>query len=81
MRMEDPQVEDRVKAIMADIFMVEASSIGPSTSMHTLERWDSLAQINLIAALEEEFAVRFEVEEFELMTNFPEVIGILSEKL
>jgi len=74
-------MEERVRAIMADIFMMDASSIGDDASMNTIERWDSLAQIDLIAALEEEFGVRFEVEEFELMTSFGEVITTLSAKL
>ena len=74
-------MEDRVKAIMADIFTVDVSQIGAHTSMETLEAWDSLAQIDLVAALEEEFDIVFEVEDFELMTDFPLVMETLSEKL
>jgi acyl carrier protein len=66
---------------MADIFMMDVSSIGQDASMNTIAKWDSLAQIDLIAALEEEFGVRFEVEEFELMTSLSDVIDTLSAKL
>ena len=74
-------MEDRVKAIMADIFMIENSKISAQTNMDNLAQWDSLAQIDLIAALEEEFGVMFEVEDFELMTDFPTVVETLSEKM
>jgi acyl carrier protein len=74
-------MEERVKAIMADIFMLEASQIGDHSSMDTLEQWDSLAQIDLITALEEEFAVKFEVDEFELMRNYSQVVETLMGKL
>lgn len=74
-------MEERIKAIMADIFMVSPSEIGTKTSMESLEQWDSLAQINLVAALEEEFGVMFEVEDFELMTNFESVLETLTEKI
>jgi acyl carrier protein len=74
-------VEERVKAIMADIFMVDEAAIGSSASMDTIAQWDSLAQINLIAALEEEFGVAFEVEEFETMTSLSDVLETLSAKL
>jgi acyl carrier protein len=74
-------VEDRVKAIMADIFMIDAAQIGEGASMQTIEQWDSLAQIDLIAALEEEFGVTFEVEEFQTMTTFADVVETLAGKL
>jgi acyl carrier protein len=74
-------VEERVKAIMADILMLDVAQIGDNASMKTLEQWDSLAQMDIIAALEEEFAVTFEVEEFQTMTNFAEIIETLTGKL
>ena len=74
-------MEERVKAIMADILSIEESAIHDQSSMDTIERWDSLAQIDVITALEEEFGVTFEVEEFQTMTNFSDIIDILSEKV
>jgi acyl carrier protein len=74
-------VEERVKAIMADIFLVDPSEIRSDTSMENLPQWDSLAQIDLIAALEEEFRVTFQVEDFERMTEFKLVIESLASKV
>lgn len=74
-------MQDRVKAIMADIFRVDAAMINENASMDSIERWDSLAQIDLVAALEEEFDVTFEVEEFEKMTTFPAVLRALDERI
>ena len=74
-------MEERVKAIMADILLIEGSAINDQSSMDTIERWDSLAQIDVITALEEEFGVTFEVEEFQTMTSFSDIIDILSEKV
>lgn len=74
-------MEERVKAIMADIFMIDPSEIRRGTSMENLPQWDSLAQIDLIAALEEEFGVTFEVEDFERMTEFSLVVESLAEKV
>ena len=74
-------MEERVKAIMADILVIERSAIHDQSSMDTIERWDSLAQIDLITTLEEEFDVTFEVEEFQTMTSFSEIMNILWEKV
>ena len=52
-------MEELVKAIMADILLIESSTIHAQSSVDTIERWDSLAQIDLITALEEEFGVTF----------------------
>ncbi len=74
-------MEERVKAIMADILLIEGSAINDQSSMDTIERWDSQAQIDVITALEEEFGVTFDVEEFQTMTSFSDIIDILSEKV
>ena len=74
-------MKERVKAIMADVLMVDASLIADNTSMENLQQWDSLAQMDIIAALEEEFGVTFEIEEFQVMTSFPDIIETLTGKL
>ena len=66
---------------MAYIFMIDPSEIRRGTSMENLSQWDSLAQIDLIAALEEEFGVTFEVEDFERMTEFSLVVESLAGKI
>jgi len=74
-------VEERIKSIMADILMIEASSINEQSSMGAIESWDSLAQIDLVAALEEAFAITFEVDEIETMTSYADILDVLTEKL
>jgi acyl carrier protein len=74
-------VKERVKAIMADVLMIDASLIADNTSMENLQQWDSLAQMDIIAAIEEEFGVTFEIEEFQIMTSFPDIIETLTGKL
>lgn len=73
-------MEDSIKAIMADIFMIDTGSIDQQSSMDTIERWDSLAHIDLVAALEEEFGLAFEVEEFESMTSYGEIVRVVNSK-
>jgi acyl carrier protein len=74
-------MRDRVRAIMADVFMIDLSYISETTSMKTLSQWDSMAQLHLITALEEEFNITFDVEDFEIMTNFTRVLDTLEAKL
>lgn len=74
-------MEERIKSVMADILTVAPESIDEQSSMNSIERWDSLAQINLVTALEQEFGVSFEVQDIELMTSFADILDVLTEKL
>jgi acyl carrier protein len=54
-----------VARVLADVFGVDASGIGPDSSPDTIAAWDSVQHLNLIIALEQEFGVRFSPEEIE----------------
>ena len=74
-------MEDQVKQIMADVLDLEPESITESTAKDNTASWDSLNQINLVIALEQEFGVSFDVGEIESMLSFEDIIDILGRKL
>lgn len=74
-------MEDRIKSVMADILNLDPARIGSDTSMDAVESWDSLAHINLITALEEEFDVTFDVAEIESMLSFKDIQAKVNAKL
>ena len=49
-------------------------------SANDIEDWDSLAQINLIIAIEKEFKVKFRLEEVSNLKNIGEMLELLSKK-
>ena len=52
-------MQERIRAVMAQIFNVEAGSIAEESSPEDIERWDSLRHMQLILAIEDEFGVTF----------------------
>jgi len=68
-------VEDNVKNVMAAVFEVSPDQISGQTSPHDLESWDSLKHMNLVAALEEEFDIKFEDEEIQSLVNFDIIVA------
>jgi acyl carrier protein len=74
-------MEAQLKQIMADVLDLDAESIDESTTQDNTPTWDSVNQINLIIALEQEFEVTFCPEEFEVMTSFRDVLETLEKKL
>jgi len=48
----------RVCEIASDVFEVETGTITPASTPDDVESWDSLAMLNLMVALEDEFDVQ-----------------------
>jgi len=66
---------------MSRIFDVSQRELDENSSPKTLESWDSLNHMKLIAALEEEFGVQFKDEEALEMQSFKLVKFVLSKYL
>jgi acyl carrier protein len=74
-------MEDKLREIMADILNVAPDEISSETSADSVASWDSLAQINLASAIEEEFGISFSVQEIEAMKSYDDIVSTLSGKL
>ncbi len=65
---------------MGDILDMDAQSIDESTSMESLAMWGSLAHLNICFAVEQEFAIRLEVQEMEEMVSFVNIVAVLKAR-
>jgi len=77
----EDEVAGRVRAIMADLFQVDAAALTPESSRDTLGAWDSANHLTLVLALEEEFGVSFDVSEIESMFSLKDILSVLEGKL
>ena len=66
----DNQIEDRIKKVISAVFSISTDSIHDNISSDNLESWDSLKQLHLISAFEDEFNIRFKEEDIFDMLNF-----------
>lgn len=73
-------MQERIKKVMAIVFEMPISDIAESSSMDSIENWDSLKHIQLMFALEEEFEIVLEADQMVEMTNFPAINKIISGK-
>lgn len=69
----------RLKEVLSAIIDVPVEKISNEASMDDIEEWDSLAQMNLVLALEEEFDVTIPDEEVGTMLSLPLIQSLLSE--
>lgn len=74
-------MEEKIIKIMSAVFRVDESAINESSSSDTIESWDSLKHMNLIAALEEEFKIEFNEDDIMNMLNFKLIKLLVKEKI
>ncbi len=74
-------LEATVRKVMGDVLGLAPNAISEGTSMDSIGTWDSLAHINLMTALEQEFGIALEIEEIESMRSFARITAVLQRKL
>lgn len=74
-------MENRIKKVISDILMVNQSIINDESSPETIDEWDSLKQMNIIVALEEEFDILLSDEDIIEMLNVKLINSIIKDKV
>ncbi len=74
-------MEEKIKSIMSRVFNIDEALIDSNCSSDTIEKWDSMGQMELLSALEEEFDTRFSDREITEMVSFNLIQGALAKKL
>jgi acyl carrier protein len=74
------QIERRVFDIVARTFRVPRGTISLESTPDTIPSWDSLQQVHLILALEEEFGFQFEVDQIAVMHGLRPIVAMVRER-
>ena len=73
--------ELKLKQVIGSVLGVPADTIDESTTSDTVDDWGSLAQLNLILAIEEEFDVEIPDEEAADLTSYPLIKLVVAEQV
>ena len=73
-------MDKKLKKIFAKIIGVKETSIKSSTSPKNTKKWDSLAHMNLIMALEKQFKIKFTDDEITEMLTYELIKEIIKNK-
>jgi len=73
-------VTNQLASLFSSVLNVDASKITDETSPANTETWDSLANMLLIAAIEETFEIELSTPEIEAMKSFGDVRSILESR-
>ncbi|MCD7726192.1 MAG: acyl carrier protein [Clostridiales bacterium] len=71
------EVFQRLNGVFQDVFDDESITVTETTTADDIEEWDSLEHINLLAAVEQEFGMKFNMGQVVSMKNVGEMADII----
>lgn len=71
------ELYDRLNAVFREVFDDEDITVNDATTAEDIEDWDSLEHINLVAAIEQEFGMKFTMGQVVTMKNVGEMVDII----
>lgn len=72
--------ENKLKAIMASVLNVSPEEIDDNCAVGSFKKWDSLAHMNLIVILEQEFNLELSDDDVADMLSYAIIRKIIDEK-
>ena len=76
----DQKLEKKLKKLVSTVFEIKIDEIDDSTSPDTVEKWDSLKQLNLAMAIENEFEITLSPNDITDMLSYKLIKQILLKK-
>lgn len=71
----------QLEPIFRDVLDQPDLALTRESSGYTVDGWDSLAHINIVAAIEEQFGIRFALGELQELKNVGEMVDLINRKL
>lgn len=79
--MKREEVYAKLLPVFRDVFDDRSVKISDSTTSKDIIGWDSLAHIQLVAAVQDEFGVEFAVEDAANLKNVGELVDLILKAL
>lgn len=76
----DNGLEVRIREVIADTFNLDLEDVRPDASAQTLRAWTSLAQLRLLANIQETFGVHLSMDDMLNMTSVQAIEHVLATK-
>ncbi len=74
------EVFERLNKVFRDVFDDDDITVTETTTSADIDDWDSLEHINLVAAVEQEFGMKFTMGQVVTMKNVGEMADIILQK-
>jgi acyl carrier protein len=78
--MSREEIYEQLNEVFRDVFDDDTIEVNDQTTSRDIEDWDSLEHINLIAAIETQFGMKFTMGQVVTMKNVGEMVDIISSQ-
>lgn len=79
--MNKEEIMNRLTNVFRSVFDDEEINISDKTTADDIEDWDSLEHINLLVAVEQEFNIKFNMNEVGNMKNVGDMVDIIISRM
>ncbi len=79
--MNRDEIFEQLNEVFRDVFDDESITVSDETTADDIEDWDSLEHINLIAAVEQQFGVRFNMGQIVTLKNVGEMVDLIESMI
>ena len=79
--MQREEIFKKLNGIFRNNFDDDSINLAEETSAEDIDDWDSLEQINLVVAIQDQFGIKFNIEEVSSMKNVGEMVNYIQFKL
>lgn len=64
---------EKLQSIFSNVLNIPLENVSENSSMENTKEWDSLAHLNLLLTIEEEFNIKFPMEKIQEVNNFTKI--------
>jgi acyl carrier protein len=79
--MAPESMTQKIREIIADVTHQPLGKIGDTASADSVDGWDSVAQINIICALEAELGIAVSASEMHSLTSVPKIRAAVAKQI
>lgn len=79
--MSREEVYERLNEVFRNMFDDDSIELNDNTTSDDIEDWDSLEHINLLVSVEQEFNMKFNMNEVTNMKNVGEMVDIIISRV
>ena len=79
--MNREEVYKRLNEVFIDVFDEDNIALNDKMTSDDIDGWDSLTHITLIATIEDEFGIHFEMDSITSMKNVGSMVDAILEKV
>lgn len=73
-------IQHRLENCFAAVFPTLENTRISGADMTSVEGWDSVATVTLMAVIQEEFGIEFDADELGLLVSFDSILNVLKSK-